>query len=202
MEYFVNNKLIPPAAIGTWAWGSGANGSKMIFGSSTEESVLKEAFDIAFENGYTLWDTAAIYGMGTAESILARACKGKEIILSTKYTPTGRFNPKAIDAMLKASVERMGGQIPDVYWLHSPSNIEKNLTHFCELQKAGKIHSIGVSNFNLEQVEKAAEILKKYGFKLGGVQNHYSLVYRNSERAGVLNWCIENGVPFFAYMVL
>lgn len=202
MEWQINGKTLPPVAIGTWAWGGGANGSKMIFGSSTEENVLNEVFQTAYQNGFTLWDTAAVYGMGTSEKILSKCMGEKEVILSTKYTPTGKFNSKAIDEMLTASTERMNGRIPDIYWLHSPNHIDENLNYFCKLMLDGKIRSIGVSNFNLEQVKQAEKILAAYGFKLGGVQNHYSLIYRNSERAGVLNWCVENNVPFFAYMVL
>lgn len=202
MKCQINGKTLPPVAIGTWAWGGGANGSKMIFGSSTEESVLNEAFQTAYNNGFTLWDTAAVYGMGTSEEILSRCMGEKEVILSTKYTPTGKFNSKAIDEMLTASMTRMNGRIPDIYWLHAPNHIDENLNYLCKLMLDGKIHSIGVSNFNLEQVKQAEKILAAYGLKLGGVQNHYSLIYRNSERAGVLGWCVENKVPFFAYMVL
>lgn len=202
MEWLVNKKPTPPVAIGTWAWGSGVNGSKMIFGSSVDENAISEAFNEAYNNGYTLWDTAVIYGMGTSEEILSRCSNGKEIIFSTKYTPDQRFNSKKIDEMLAASTKRMNGRIPDIYWLHAPVNVDENLNYFCKLQQQGKIHSIGVSNFNLAQIKRAEDILSDYGFKLGGIQNHYSLIYRNSERAGILEWCCENRVPFFAYMVL
>ncbi|MDO5558173.1 MAG: aldo/keto reductase [Oscillospiraceae bacterium] len=202
MKYYINNSKIPPVAIGTWAWGSGMNGSKMIFGTSSDESTIKEAFAAAYKNGFNLIDTSAVYGMGNAERILGDCIKNKSIILSDKYTPSTKFDPKSIEDMLAASTSRLHGKIPDIYWLHMPVNLEKNIEHMCRLLKQKKIGSIGVSNCSMEQILKAQEIINRFGFKLAGVQNHYSLLYRSSEKSGITRWCQENSVPFFAYMVL
>ena len=86
MSYKINGKEIPSVAIGTWAWGSGTNGSKIVFGSKSDPDTLKESFDIAFKNGFTLFDTAAVYGMGNAETLLAQFTDGKDFIFSDKYT--------------------------------------------------------------------------------------------------------------------
>lgn len=201
MQYQVNGKIIPKLAIGTWAWGSGANGSRMVFGTSADETELQKAFDTAYKNGFILWDTAAVYGMGNAEKILGKYVKNKNIILSDKYTPKKRFNTEEIKQTLSQSIERVG-IVPDIYWLHLPINIEENLTYMCSLLNAGKIGSIGVSNFNLEQIKTAEKILTKHGFKLAGVQNHYSLIFRKYEAENVLSYCNERNIPFFAYMVL
>lgn len=72
----------------------------------------------------------------------------------------------------------------------------------CSLLSAGKIGSIGVSNFNLDQVKKAEKILERYGFKLAGIQNHYSLIFRKYETENMLSYCNEKNIPFFSYMVL
>ena len=202
MQYSINGKPAPIAAIGTWAWGGGMNGGRMIFGTVTYESALMESFDIAYALGYTLWDTAAVYGMGNAERILAKCIQGKPIILSDKFTPMGGFSEKAIEKALAGSVKHLHGLTPDIYWLHSPKHIGENLAYFCELQKQGRIGSIGVSNFNLEQICQAQALLANNGLQLGGVQNHFSLIYRKSERAGILHWCEEHDVPFFSYMTL
>ena len=61
---------------------------------------------------------------------------------------------------------------------------------------------IGVSNHNLAEIKQAAEILKAHGLKLSAVQNHYSLINRSSEDSGILDYCKENGITFFSYMVL
>lgn len=202
MTFKINEKDIPPAAIGTWAWGGGFNGSRMIFGTSPDSNILKETFQIAYDNGFNLWDTAAVYGMGNAELILGECTKDRNIIISDKYTPMGKFNPKAIDKALSESVKRLNGTIPDIYWLHMPKNLDENIEYLCLLLKQHKIGSIGVSNFNLEQIKRAESILNKHGFQLSGVQNHYSLLYRCSEKAGIINWCVERNIPFFSYMTL
>ena len=49
MSFVINGKELPPIAICTWAWGSGTNGSKMVFGSKSNPEALKESFDIAFK---------------------------------------------------------------------------------------------------------------------------------------------------------
>lgn len=64
------------------------------------------------------------------------------------------------------------------------------------------VYGMGSSDHNLEQVKKAYEILQKENIKLSAVQNHLSLLYRESEKSGLLKWCRDNDVLFFSYMVL
>ena len=61
---------------------------------------------------------------------------------------------------------------------------------------------LGVSNHNLAEIKQANEILQAHGLKLSAVQNHYSLINRSSEDSGILDYCKENDIYFFAYMVL
>lgn len=81
--------------IGTWAWGSGYNGSGMIFGSKSDEQTLKCTFDKAVELGFTKWDTAAVYGMGSCEKLLGGFINGRTDIFlppsssQTRNTTTG-----------------------------------------------------------------------------------------------------------------
>ena len=68
--------------------------------------------------------------------------------------------------------------------------------------KKGKIKRVGVSNHNLRELRRAEEILSAEGFHVSAVQNHYSLIYRSSEDAGIIDYCREHGMDFFAYMTL
>jgi aryl-alcohol dehydrogenase-like predicted oxidoreductase len=64
------------------------------------------------------------------------------------------------------------------------------------------VKHVGVSNHNLSEIKLANQILGDAGFRVEAVQNHYSLLYRGSERAGIVDYCRNEGIPFFAYMVL
>ena len=137
MSYIINGKKIPPIAVGTWSWGGGGNGSGIVFGAKSDPKALEESFNISMENGFTLFDTAAVYGMGSAEKLLAEFSKGKDFIFSDKFTPMGKFSEEKIHDMYKGSIETFGGVKPDIYWLHQPKHIEKALPCLCQMKKDG-----------------------------------------------------------------
>lgn len=70
------------------------------------------------------------------------------------------------------------------------------------LVKSGQIKAVGVSNHNLSEIKRANEILAAEGLKIYAVQNHFRLLHRSSERAGILHYCKKSGITFYAYMVL
>ncbi len=199
-------KKQPLIALGTWSWGTGAVGGDQVFGNHLGTEELKSVFDAAMANGLNLWDTAVVYGMGASETVLSsftKNCKREEVLISTKFTPQiagNSANPVA--DMLAGSLERFGTDYIDVYWIHNPADVEKWTPLLAPLVKEGKVKQIGVSNHNLFQIKRAEEILSKEGIHISAVQNHYSLLYRSSEKAGILDYCKENGIVFWAYMVL
>lgn len=199
-------KNIQKIALGTWSWGSGAAGGDQVFGNHLTVEDLKPVFDVAIKSGLNLWDTATVYGMGASENILGefvRQYPREELILSTKFTPQIASNsPNAMKEMFDASCKRLGTDYIDVYWIHNPTDAPKWIPSLIPLLKSGKVKSVGVSNHNLDQIKEANEILSKDGFKISAVQNHYSLLYRSSEKAGILDYCKENAITFYAYMVL
>ena len=193
-------------ALGTWAWGSGAFGGNMVFGSKTDVESLKPVFDTAMKAGLCLWDTATVYGMGESERILGTLAKGverKNVQISTKFTPQiAEMYDNNVEKMADASIERMGCDYIDVYWIHNPMDVERWTPGLIPLLKSGKVKRVGVSNHNIAEIRRANEILGEAGFKVSAVQNHFSLLYRSSEKGGVLDYCKENGIEFWAYMVL
>lgn len=194
-------------ALGTWSWGAGTAGGDQVFGNHKSTEELHEVFDTAMAKGLNLWDTATVYGMGASEDILgsfARTVDRDDIVLSTKFTPqiAGAYGD-SMEAMLDASLERLGTDYVDLYWIHNPEDGVKRWTaDLAPLVKSGKVRTVGVSNHNLDQIKEAARILADQGVRLSAVQNHFSLLYRDSEDAGILDWCAQNGVDFFAYMTL
>ena len=193
-------------ALGTWAWGAGAFGGGSVFGSNTNVENLKPVFDAAMKAGLNLWDTATVYGMGESEKILASLAKDykrEEVEISTKFTPQlAEVYENSVEKMAEASLERMGIDYIDIYWIHNPMDVERWTPGLIPLLKSGKVKRVGVSNHNIAEIKRANEILGEAGFKVSAVQNHFSLLYRSSEKGGVLDYCKEIGIEFWAYMVL
>ncbi len=201
-----NIKKFPRIALGTWSWGVGAVGGDQVFGNHLGEADLKAVFDTAMKEGLNLWDTATVYGMGASENILgafARTYPREDVLLSTKFTPQIAGNgADPVAELCDASMERLGTDYMDIYWIHNPADVERWTPGLISLVGSGKVKQVGVSNHNLAQIKRAEEILSKEGVHVSAVQNHYSLLYRSSEDAGILDYCKENGIDFYAYMVL
>lgn len=200
------NETMPNIALGAWSWGAGAAGGDQVFGNHLFEEDLKPVFDAAMKRGLNLWDTAAVYGEGTSERILGNFIKDvdrKDVILSTKFTPQiASDSSDAMQEMLDGSKERLHTDVIDIYWIHNPMDVEKWTPELIPLAKSGQIKTIGVSNHNLAEIKQVNEILNSEGLKVSAVQNHYSLLHRSSEQAGILDYCKKNGITFYAYMVL
>jgi aryl-alcohol dehydrogenase-like predicted oxidoreductase len=199
-------EVMSKIALGTWAWGAGAFGGDAVFGSKTDVENLKPVFDAAMKAGLNLWDTATVYGMGESEKILGTFVAGEKretVEVSTKFTPQlAEVYENSVEKMADASIERMGCEYIDIYWIHNPMDVERWTPGLIPLLQTGKVKRVGVSNHNIEEIKRANEILGEAGFKVSAVQNHFSLLYRSSEKGGVLDYCKENGIEFWAYMVL
>lgn len=196
----------PKIALGTWAWGDNGQTGNGYFGSTMTQTGLQEVVDKAIDNGLTLWDTAAVYGMGHSEAVLGKLLathSRSEYQLSTKFTPQiASTSTTPVADMLADSLDRLGTDYIDLYWIHNPADVAKWTPQLIPLLQAGKIKHVGVSNHNIDEIKQANEILNEAGFRVEAVPNHYSLLYRSSEQAGILEYCRENGIQFFAYMVL
>lgn len=196
------NKQLPKIALGAWAWGNDGT-----FGGQLTAEELRPVFDAAMEAGLNLWDTAYVYGMGTSEKILGeflRTVPRDSYLISDKFTPqcADRSAENAVAAMYETSSELLGTDYMDIYWIHNPVDAPEWTCKLIPLAKSGKIGRIGLSNHNIAEIKEAAEILEKEGLKISAVQNHYSLLNRSSETSGILDYCKENGITFFSYMVL
>ena len=196
-------KTLPKIALGAWAWGNDGT-----FGNNFTADSLRPIFDTAMKNGLNLWDTAYAYGMGTSEKVLAGFIKDiprESVIVSDKFTPqcADASSPTAMKDMIEMQLDLMELDRFDIYWIHNVWNAP-NWTEELAKYFKGKdnVPLLGVSNHNLAEIKQADEILKAHGLKLSAVQNHYSLINRSSEDSGILEYCKENGIYFFAYMVL
>lgn len=195
-------------ALGTWSWGIGGfAGGDAIFGNQLDTKDLQEVFEVAVSSGLNLFDTAYAYANGESERILGELVNAygrDQIVISDKFTP-GMQNDSTenpVVDMLEGSLKRLGTDFIDIYWIHNSADVERWTPLLVEAVKSGKIGRVGVSNHSLEQVKRVQEILAPHGIKVSAVQNHFSLLYRRSIEDGLLDYCKENGIQFFSYMVL
>jgi len=163
----------------------------------------------ALDGGITWFDTAEMYGLGESERSLASALKaaGKgddEVVVATKWLPylrTAGNIPKTIDNRL----QNLEGYSIDLYMIHQPrsfSSPEAEMDAMADLVEAGKIRSVGVSNFDAGRMRRAHVALAKRGLPLAANQMHYSLMARQIETNGVLDTAKELGITITAYTPL
>ncbi len=198
----MESKQLPKIALGAWAWGNDGT-----FGGKLTDADLRPVFDAAMKAGLNLWDTAYAYGMGTSEKILGeflRTVPRDSYLISDKFTPQCA-NPNAenaVVALYETSAKLLGTDYMDIYWIHNPVGAPEWTRKLIPLAKTGKIGRIGLSNHNLAEIKETAAILGAEGLKIAAIQNHYSLLNRSSETSGILDYCRENDITFFSYMVL
>lgn len=169
--------------------------------------ILRPVFDAAMKAGLNLWDTAYAYGMGMSEKILGeflRTVPRDSYLISDKFTPqcADPNAENAVVALYETSAKLLGTDYMDIYWIHNPVGAPEWARKLIPLAKTGKIGRIGLSNHNLAEIKEAAAILGAEGLKIAAIQNHYSLLNRSSETSGILDYCRENDITFFSYMVL
>ena len=193
---------LPKIALGAWAWGNDGT-----FGNEHKINDLKPIYDKAMDLGLNLWDTAYVYGMGKSEEVLGEFLKSsnrEDYYISTKFTPqlAEMFEGNSVTAMYENSSKILGVDEIDIFWIHNPVGAPEWSKKLVETAGKHDIKMLGVSNHNLSEIKEASEILNDAGLKLGAVQNHYSLLNRSSEKSGILDYCRENDIVFFSYMVL
>lgn len=195
-------KKLPVIAMGAWAWGNDGT-----FGEKLTAEDLRPVFDAAMRAGLNLWDTAYAYGMGNSEKILGEFLKDyprESVIISDKFTPQCAESDaeNAVIELYEKSAKLLGTDETDIYWIHNPVGAPEWIRKLIPLAKSGKIGRIGLSNHNMAEIKEASDILEAEGLKISAIQNHYSLLNRSSETSGILDYCKENDITFFSYMVL
>ena len=163
----------------------------------SSESAAIAALRRGLDLGLTHIDTAEMYGDGAAERTIGKAITGRrdEIFLVSKVLPTNASTTAAVQACEK-SLKRLGTERLDCYLLHWRGRypLAETIAAFNQLQKAGKILSWGVSNFNVADLDEIAA--------LGGAPACNQVLYHLQERAiehAVIPWCESHGTAVVAY---
>jgi diketogulonate reductase-like aldo/keto reductase len=171
---------------GTWLIESGDRAAAV--------AALRKGVDL----GMTHIDTAEMYGSGAAEEVVAEAVAGRrdEVFLVSKVLPENASRAKTRTACEK-SLARLKTDRLDCYLLHWRGSypLEETIAAFDELQRAGKILSWGVSNFDVADLDEAREI---GGDRIACNQVLYHLQERAIEH-DVLPWWERHGVALVGY---
>jgi aryl-alcohol dehydrogenase-like predicted oxidoreductase len=182
-------------------------GNWITHGSQIEEDAATACVKAALDAGITTFDTADVYAQGAAESVLGRALRGvrrDSIEIFTKtYWPTGP-NPnnrglsrKHIMESLHSSLERLQTDHVDLLQAHRfdyEAPLEETMRAFDDLVRQGKVHYVGVSEWNADQIAEALRLADDMGFdRIVSNQPQYSLIWRVIE-AEVVPLCDEQGI--------
>ena len=194
---------ITPIGFGAWAIGGG--GWAFAWGAQDDhESVatIREALDL----GVNWIDTAAVYGLGHSEEVVAKALDGigKRPYVFTKCGRVWdenrqigkRLTAASIRAECEASLKRLKVDVIDLYQIHwpePPEDIDEGWQTLVKLKEEGKIRWAGVSNFSAEQMAQVS----KFG-PITSLQPPYSMIRRDVE-ARELPCCQANNIGVIAY---
>jgi aryl-alcohol dehydrogenase-like predicted oxidoreductase len=170
----------------------------------TAQAILNKALDV----GYTLLDTAALYGAGANETLVGETLKHRrgEYTLASKgglriIDGKRHFNgtPDGIQAACEDSLRRLQTDVIDLYYLHrlDPGTpVEESVGGLARLVEQGKVRAIGLSEVSADTLRRACAV-----YPVAALQSEYSLWSRNAE-LGALQACSELGVAYVAFSPL
>ena len=183
------NLQVPVIGQGTW----------MIEGDHNIESRAVESLRLGLDLGMSHIDTAEMYGDGHAEELVAEAIAGRRdrVFLTSKVLPSNASYEGTIKAC-KMSLRRLKTNWLDLYLLHWPSRypISETMHAMEKLVSEGLIRFIGVSNFDLEELKEAEQVLKNEQIACNQVLYH--LGDRGIERH-LLPYCKEREIAVVGY---
>ncbi len=191
--------------IGFGAWAIGGSNWQFSWGHQ-EDSESIEAILHALDLGINWIDTAAIYGLGHSEEIVGRALResSHKRYVFTKCSMRWDDDRKIYRTLraeslreeVESSLRRLGIEVIDLYQIHWPDpedQLEEGWETLAKIKEEGKIRYIGVSNFNVAQMERIAEIAP-----ITSLQPPYSLINRRVETE-ILSYCQANNIGVINY---
>src|SRR5215469_18778413 len=186
---------VPALGVGTNRWTAGG----------PDQARFMDTLAAALDAGTGFFDTAELYSLGRSEMALGQAARqdGRPVLLASKFAPLPhRVTTAQFASALDRTLERLGRDSLDLYYLHfpfSPLGVGTWMRAMASAVKAGKIRAVGISNCNVAQMRKAADVLARYGLPLAANQVQYSLLHRKPETDGVLDACRRMDVALVAY---
>jgi aryl-alcohol dehydrogenase-like predicted oxidoreductase len=179
--------------------------AQLAYGPSHGTEEEERALEVSLAAGVNLIDTAAMYSNGASERRVGELTHDKHVLIATKFPPSPFSGTESFPKALADSLTRLERTSIDLYQHHFPSeriSIPKLMNLMADAVEAGKIKSVGVSNYSAEQMRLAHAELARRGIPLASNQVQYSLLYRKPEVDGVLEACGELGITLIAYSPL
>jgi aryl-alcohol dehydrogenase-like predicted oxidoreductase len=194
-------------SVGYGSWAIGGGGWQFAWGQQNDDDSVA-AIHRALELGVNWIDTAAVYGLGHSEEIVANALanwSGPRPYVFTKcglrWDAQGRphevLKAASIQKECEDSLRRLKVDTIDLYQIHWPvddtKELEEGWSTMAKLQREGKVRWIGVSNFEVAQMERALAIAP-----ITSLQPRYSLVHPDVE-SEILPFCLGAGIGVIVY---
>ncbi len=194
--------------VGYGAWAAGGGGWQFAWGPQDDNDSIA-AIHRSLELGVNWIDTAAVYGLGHSEEVVARALrewKGARPYVFTKcamrWDESGRVtkvhSAESIRQECQDSLRRLQVDVIDLYQIHWPPEdngpgLEESWRTMAALQKEGKVRWIGVSNYEVPQLQRCEKIAP-----VTSLQPPYSLIRRQIENE-ILPYCERRGIGVIVY---
>ena len=204
----LGNSDLQITPVGFGAWAIGGSGWDFAWGPQEDADSIA-AIRRSIELGVNWIDTAAVYGVGHSEEVVAEALKdlgGSRPYVFTKcvlrWDEKGHVSQNhrgdSVRKECEDSLRRLKIDVIDLYQMHWPpsdngAGLEEAWLTMAGLQKDGKVRWIGVSNFNVEQIKRAEKIAA-----VTSLQPPYSLIRRGIEPE-ILPFCRQNGIGVISY---
>ncbi|QGG95114.1 aldo/keto reductase [Actinomarinicola tropica] len=185
------------------------------FGMRIGEEDTRLVVDAALDAGINYFDTADVYGQTRSEEFLGTALRGRreQAVVATKFGSMGSADgtlsgghPDWVRRAVDDSLGRLGIEVIDHYQYHRLDPdvpMEETMGALEELVAAGKVREIGCSNFDVELLDRAADVSRERSWQpFASVQNRYSALHREPETSGVIEACARHGVALVPYFPL
>jgi aryl-alcohol dehydrogenase-like predicted oxidoreductase len=204
----LGNSDLQITRVGYGAWAIGGSGWQFAWGSQDDNDSIA-AIHRSLELGVNWIDTAAVYGLGHSEEIVAKALKTWSGPRPYVFTKCGRLwdekgnvrgdlSSDSIRREIEDSLRRLSTDVIDLYQIHWPPSpdsleLEEGWATLADLKRQGKVRWIGVSNFNAGHLKRAQAIAP-----VTSLQPPYSLIHRDVE-AETLPYCLHENIGVIVY---
>jgi aryl-alcohol dehydrogenase-like predicted oxidoreductase len=202
---WLGNSDLHITSLGVGAWAMGGSGWRFSWGPQDDKDSIA-AIRKALESGMNWIDTAAVYGLGHSEEVVARALEGIphrpyiftkcERVWNERGELSGSLKAGSLRRECEASLRRLKVDVIDLYQIHWPlpdEDLEEGWTTLAKLKEEGKVRYIAVSNFNVSQMQRAQAIAP-----ITSLQPPYSMLAREVEKE-ILPYCAEQNIGVIVY---